>query len=187
MDFLWWFAQIVNVWWFAEKIYVLSTVPKLMVAVRLLEKHRVLKMDSRRPPLLSGQTTVQHSSLDKPPHSSLHQRGLSCPTLCRNRREVELRARLCGCWAESQHKLLLWSGVKPAPREALRPKNPTPPSVAAHGPGPGGGLLVGRLGGSGGSTTRRPGHQNLARQIFERASRRASRGQTGATISIRIF
>ena len=145
----------------------LSTVPKFIVAARLLEKHRVLKMDSRpSPPLLSGQTTVQHSSLDKPPHSlgkpphsSLHQRGLSCPTLCRNRREVELRARLCSCWAESQHKLLLWSGVKPAPREALRPKNPTPPpSVAAHGPGPGGGLLVGRLGGSGGSTTRRPGH-----------------------------
>ena len=123
MDFLWWFAQIVNVWWFAQKIYVLSTVPKLMVAVRLLEKHRVLKMDSRPPPLLSGQTTVQHSSLDKPPHSlgkpphsSLHQRGLSCPTLCRNRREVELRARLCGCWAESQHKLLLWSVVKPVPQ-----------------------------------------------------------------------
>jgi len=164
-----------------------------MVAVRLLEKHRVLKMDSRHPPLLSGQTTVQHSSLDKPPHSlgkpphsSLHQRGLSCPTLCRNRREVELRARLCSCWAESQHKLLLWSGVKPAPREALRPKNPDPPFCGSSWPGARG-LLVGRLGGSGGSTTRRPGHQNLARQIFERASRRASRGQTGATNSIRIF
>ena len=167
-----------------------------MVAVRLLEKHRVLKMDSRRPPLLSGQTTVQHSSLDKPPHSlgkpphsSLHQRGLSCPTLCRNRREVELRARLCSCWAESQHKLLLWSGVKNLHHARhCDQKTLTPPSVAAHGPGPGGGgLLVGRLGGSGGSTTRRPGHQNLARQIFERASRRASRGQTGATNSIRIF
>ena len=151
MDFLWWFAQIVNVWWFAQKIYVLSTVPKLMVAVRLLEKHRVLKMDSRRPPLLSGQTTVQHSSLDKPPHSlgkpphsSLHQRGLSCPTLCRNRREVELRARLCGCWAESQHKLLLWSGVKPAPREALRPKNPDPPFCGSSWPGARGGGATGR-------------------------------------------